>query len=74
VKLAHGETTGFYTHTRPVLQVEVTGGSISVDQRGSSRKQMEVKPGEFHWAEKSETRSITSVGDSTYQAVEIEWK
>jgi quercetin dioxygenase-like cupin family protein len=74
IKLAHGETTGLYTHTKPVLQVEVTGGKISVRQRDSSNKVMEVKPGEFHWAEKSETRSIASVGDSPYQAVQIEWK
>ena len=74
LKLARGETTGYFTHTRPVLQVEVTGGKISVNQRGSSKKEMEVKPGEFHWTETRETRSITSVGDLPYNAVEIEWK
>jgi len=74
IKLARGETTGFFTHTRPVLQVEVTGGRISVNQRGSSKKEKKVKPGEFHWTETTETRSITSIGDSPYEAVEIVWK
>jgi len=74
IKLARGETTGFFTHTRPVLQVEVTGGRISINQRGASKKEMEVKPGEFHWTETTETRSITSIGDSPYEAVEIVWK
>jgi quercetin dioxygenase-like cupin family protein len=74
IKLARGETTGFFTHTRPVLQVEVTGGSISVNQGGSSKKEMKVNPGEFNWTEKTETHSITSIGDSPYQAVEIVWK
>jgi quercetin dioxygenase-like cupin family protein len=74
VKLARGQSTGLFTHTRPVLQVEVTGGRISVKHRDSSSSVMQVKPGEFHWTEKSETRSITSAGDSPYQAVEIEWK
>jgi mannose-6-phosphate isomerase-like protein (cupin superfamily) len=74
LKLARGETTGFFTHSRPVLQVEVTGGNISVNQRGSIKKEMVVKPGEFHWSETTETRSITSIGDSPYEAVEIVWK
>jgi quercetin dioxygenase-like cupin family protein len=74
IKLARGETTGFFTHTRPVLQVEVTDGRISINQRGSSKKEMEVKPGDFHWTETTEPRSITSIGNSPYEAVEIVWK
>ncbi len=65
VSLRPGESITAHAHTRPLLHVEVSGGSIS----GAARA-----PGAFAWLDARSSHSIENTGDRSYDAVIIEWK
>jgi mannose-6-phosphate isomerase-like protein (cupin superfamily) len=55
------------------LSVAVTAGKVAVTQ-GNRKEIVDVKAGEFAWRGGTETHSIENVGDSAFEAIEIDWK
>lgn len=74
VKLAPGQSTGMHAHALSGLNVVITKGKVAVASGDRKQETAEVKPGEFSWREGAVAHSIENVGQSTYEAMEIEWK
>ncbi|MBA2645171.1 MAG: hypothetical protein H0U81_00090 [Pyrinomonadaceae bacterium] len=74
VKLAPGQKTGMHSHALAGLDVAITRGKVAVVSGDRQQKAAEVKPGEFSWRAGAGDHSIENVGQSIYEAVEIEWK
>jgi hypothetical protein len=56
------------------LTVSITAGRTAVVSSDGSQRITEIRPGEFSWRGGAEAHSIQNLGDSLYEAVEIEWK
>jgi hypothetical protein len=80
LKLQPKETSGEFAFARPVLHVEVTGGSISTIDRGQPQLPDQhflpavSKPAEFHWHTRLQPERITNAGTEAYDSIIIEWK
>lgn len=74
VKLGPGQSTGLYSHATAGLTVAITAGRIAVASSDGSQRVTDIRPGEFSWRGGAEAHSIQNLGDSLYEAVEIEWK
>jgi hypothetical protein len=65
IQLPPRTTLEGHSHPRPVLHVEVSGGSVD----GVSRA-----PGGFTWLEPGNRHSVRITSDGPYEAVIVEWK
>jgi quercetin dioxygenase-like cupin family protein len=65
IRLQPGESVAAHVHRRPLLHVEVSGGSV----HGAERT-----PGSFAWLDPPFSHPIKNTGDRSYDAVIIEWK
>jgi mannose-6-phosphate isomerase-like protein (cupin superfamily) len=74
VTVGPGETIPMHTHVLPWLDVEVTGGKIAVSPQAQSKQTAEMKPGDFRWHDAGESYSLSNLGNTRYEAIEIEWK
>jgi len=71
--LAPGESTGSRTRAMGWLEVTVRGGRITRSS-GHKRETVGVKPGDFLWHAPGTAPALKNAGQSTYEAIEIEWK
>jgi len=71
--LAPGESTGSRTHALGWLEVTVRGGRITRSLE-PDRETIELRPGDFRWHPPGTAHTSTNAGQSTYEAIEIEWK
>ncbi|HVF86376.1 MAG TPA: hypothetical protein VM866_02250 [Pyrinomonadaceae bacterium] len=74
VKLTPGQSTGMHSHALAGLDVAITRGKVAVISGDRKREAIETKPGGFSWRGGAGDHSIENVGQSIYEAVEIEWK
>lgn len=72
--LKPGESTGVHTHTMMSLGIAVRGARMSYQESGKEAQVAELKPGDFNWHPVKRTHDVKNVGDSTFEAIEIEWK
>jgi len=73
VTLAPGRSTGSRAHAMGWLEVTVRGGRIA-RSLGQEQETVEVRPGDFRWHAPGTAPATTNAGQSTYEAIEIEWK
>jgi mannose-6-phosphate isomerase-like protein (cupin superfamily) len=74
LKLKPGESTGLHTHSLPSLGLPITTGTILVTTPGKEDEKRELTPGLFSWRPGALTHSITNIGKTDYEAIDIEVK
>jgi hypothetical protein len=65
IQLPPRATLGGHSHLRPLLHVEVSGGSVDAVSRA---------PGGVTWLDPGSRHSVRTTSDGPYDAVIIEWK
>jgi len=75
VTLEPGQSTTMHTHSLPGLAVAITAGEIEVTIEGKARPDRLTLPvGDVRWRAGSVTHSIKNVGQTRFEAVDIELK
>ena len=69
-----GESTGLHTHGRSSLLVAVHEGAIRLDREPTPAIRLTMRPGEFEWHTGPVSHSLTNVGSTRFQAIEVVWK
>ncbi len=72
--LAPGATSAMHAHARPYLIVAVTGFSLKMAAPDGLSISHEIKRGDFHWVDAKVTHTLTNVGSTGGQIVEVELK
>ena len=74
VALAPGQSTGPHAHVRSNLLVAVHGGDLRVEPEGQPATQLAMHPGDFDWHTGAFRHTITNVGTTHFEAIEVVWK
>ncbi len=75
VTLEPGQSTSLHTHTLPGLAIALTAGEIEVTTQGKDKPDRLALPaGDVRWRAGAVTHSITNVGKTRFEAVDIELK
>lgn len=69
-----GQSTGLHTHNLMSLGVAVTAARMAYQEPGQEKQVAELKAGDFNWHRVKRTHTVTNVGQTRFEAVEIEWK
>ena len=69
-----GESTGLHTHGRSSLLVAVHEGAIRLDREPTPPIRLTMRPGEFEWHTGAVSHTLTNVGSTRFQAIEVVWK
>jgi quercetin dioxygenase-like cupin family protein len=74
VLLAPTQSTAMHAHRRSHLLVAVHGGTVKMDAQGYPTVNRVMKPGDFDWHTGAYTHSVTNVGTTPFEAIEVVWK
>jgi quercetin dioxygenase-like cupin family protein len=72
--LRAGESTNVHTHQRPLLGINVTGGTLLRQMAGQPPSTAEVAPASISWPQIPFTHSFKNVGKTTDIAIDVELK
>jgi quercetin dioxygenase-like cupin family protein len=72
--LGPGESTGLHSHARSTLLVAVHEGAIRLDRPPTPSVRLAMAPGEFEWHTGAVSHTLTNVGSTRFQAIEVVWK
>ena len=72
--LGPGQSTGAHTHAKFHLLVAVHDGSLRVESSGHPTTQVTMKTGDFDWHPGPWSHTITNVGTTPFEAIEVVWK
>ncbi|HLG14314.1 MAG TPA: hypothetical protein VJH03_07410 [Blastocatellia bacterium] len=72
--LEPGQSVASHTHSLSGLGVTVAGGKILLESPGMKPQLAEFKPGDFRWHTGPITHSLKNIGETRFEAVDIEWK
>jgi quercetin dioxygenase-like cupin family protein len=75
VSLAPGESTNMHSHLLPGLAIVMTAGDIEVTTPGKEKpERMKLPAGDLRWRADPVAHSIKNVGQTRFEAVDIELK
>lgn len=72
--LAPGASSGMHTHQRPMLGINVTGGSFFYEQSGQPPRNAEVAPATVSWPPVPFSHSLKNVGNRNTVSLDVELK
>ncbi len=73
IVLEPGQSDARHEHRGPWLDVGVAAGTVTdVDDHGSKR--IEFRPASYVWHDAARTHTLTNVGRTRVEIVEVEWK
>jgi quercetin dioxygenase-like cupin family protein len=72
--LAAGSSSAMHTHSRPYLILATTDLTLKMTGADGQTLTHEVKRGEFHWVDANVTHSLTNIGTTNGQIIEIKLK
>jgi quercetin dioxygenase-like cupin family protein len=72
--LEPGQSTGIHTHNLMSLGVAVTGAKVAYQEPGQAEQVAELKAGDFNWHPTKRTHTVKNVGQTRFEAIEIELK
>lgn len=72
--LAPGESTKVHSHALRGIGIALTKGDLSIEAPGKDAKTMQLSPGDYQWHEPGTTHSLTNVGSTAIEVVDIELK
>jgi hypothetical protein len=72
--LGPGQSTGAHAHARSHLLVAVHGSDLQIEPDGQAVARLAMQPGDFDWHTGPYRHSITNVGASPFEAIEVVWK
>lgn len=72
--LKPGESTGIHSHLRPGIGIAVSAGSIRVQAEGQPAEERQVTPGFFSLRDHLLRHTITNVGKTSFESIDIEVK
>lgn len=74
VDIPPGEDTGMHHHTRKGVAFVVSGGKAKITFPDGKTVTNHINDGTALWHEEELIHSLTNVGDSTIQVLDVEWK
>ncbi|MEP6494742.1 MAG: hypothetical protein ABJF01_18800 [bacterium] len=74
IVLEPGESTTRHEHRGPGLDVGVSAGTVSVVDASGATTRVTYAPASYRWSAAGRTHTLTNVGRSRVEIVEIEWK
>jgi quercetin dioxygenase-like cupin family protein len=74
VVLEPGQSTVRHDHRGPGLDVAVSPGLMSVANAGGEPERIAYKAGDFRWHDGGRTHTLTNIGSTRIEIVEIDWK
>jgi quercetin dioxygenase-like cupin family protein len=72
--LAPGESTKVHSHALRGIGIALTKGELSIEVPGKDLKTIQLSPGDYQWHEIGTTHSLTNVGATAIEVVDIELK
>ena len=72
--LGPGESTGLHSHARSSLLVAVHEGAIRLERAPTPPVRLTMRPGEFEWHTGPVSHTLTNVGSTRFEAIEVVWK
>jgi len=72
--LGPGESTGLHSHARSSLLVAVHEGAVRLEREAAPSIRLTMRPGEFEWHTGPLSHTLTNVGTTRFQAIEVVWK
>ena len=69
-----GQSTGPHAHARSSLLVAVHEGAVRMEREAVPAIQITMRPGEFEWHTGPLSHTLTNVGSTRFQAIEVVWK
>ncbi len=72
--LPPGGSSGMHTHQRPMLSINVTGGSFFYEQSGQPPRNAEVKPATVSWPPVPFSHALKNVGNRNAISLDVELK
>jgi len=74
IVLEPGQSTPQHEHRGPGLDVAVSGGTVHVSNAGGGQDHLTFVPGSYRWNDSARTHTLTNLGTTRMELVEIEWK
>ncbi|MDD5544287.1 MAG: hypothetical protein PHX83_14045 [Acidobacteriia bacterium] len=74
LNLKPGQSTGMHTHSSTALAIAVSEGDLRVEYPNKSPETVHTTPGFFVWRDQAVTHSLTNIGKTDFQSVDIEVK
>jgi quercetin dioxygenase-like cupin family protein len=74
IVLEPGASTIRHEHVGPGLDVGVSAGTVSIADDGGTPQRVTYTPASYHWHAGGRTHTLTNVGRTRVEIVEIEWK
>lgn len=72
--LAPGQSTGLHAHARSNLLVAVHDATLRLEAEARPAIRLPMKPGDFDWHTGGLSHTITNVGTTPFEAIEVVWK
>jgi hypothetical protein len=72
--LAPGESTTRHEHRGPGLEVGVSSGVVRIANSAGKQERVSYSPGSYRWNGGGRIHTLTNVGHTRVEIVEIEWK
>jgi quercetin dioxygenase-like cupin family protein len=74
VVLDPGQSTGAHTHARSHLLVAVHDGSLQIEADAHPTTRVTLASGDFDWHAGPWSHTLTNVGTTRFEAIEVAWK
>jgi quercetin dioxygenase-like cupin family protein len=72
--LAPGQSTKLHTHALRGIGIAITNGELAIEVPGKDAKTAKLSPGDYQWHDAGTTHSLTNVGETAIEVVDIELK
>ena len=72
--LGPGESTGRHSHARSSLLVAVHEGAVRMEEEAVPAIRLPMRAGDFEWHTGPLSHTLTNVGSTRFQAIEVVWK
>jgi hypothetical protein len=69
-----GQSTGAHTHAKSHLLVAVHDGSLQVESEGLPAARVAMAPGNFDWHSGTWAHTLTNIGKTRFEVIEVVWK
>jgi hypothetical protein len=72
--LEPGQSTGPHSHAKSHLLVAVHDGSLQIAADGHPTTRVTLGPGDFDWHTGAWSHTLTNLGTTRFEAIEVVWK
>lgn len=72
--LEPGQSISMHEHLLSGLGVAISAAKVMIEAPGQKTQTVEFKPGDFRWHDGKISHSLKNVGQTRFEAVDIEWK